>query len=477
MTILLLFSFLLSGLSAPASTCDCPENLTRLSLLLRENYAGYTDKVNPKTEAAYNRHLAQFQTLATRQKTPAACEQVLKNYLAFFGDQHLKLYAAAPDTAATVEPEVFPLTPEAIRAQLAQPSRRRHPLEGIWEREGYTVAVIRDPRSPDLTFAGVVLASTNPAWKPGLVKMKLQPASTGGFSVDYRMGDFSRENTEALFHRNVLDIRWIGQFWKREPQADQPLQPAIYFSQYPYEPIEIRWFDEQTVVLKFQSFNPSYKPLIDSTLAAHENRLKQTPNWVLDVRYNGGGGTGTYQSLLPYLYTSPIVRTGSRYWTSPTNIAKYRELGISFFDEVVAFGEKNPNAWFESPGDTVRLAEVLPNPRRVAILASRRTGSAAEILLLHARQSRKVTLFGENTGGVLDYGDGVEHTLPYAPFTVVIPVRRSNYLDYTHYDGIGITPDVRIPSGAWDWYGFVQDYWKQQDRKSVTEQKPAAKTR
>lgn len=462
--------FLLCLLLAPAArgqSCACPQSLTRLSELLQRNYAGYADKLTSRTDAAHQQLYNQLQTQAARATGEAACVTVLAQYLRFWTDDHLYLTGAATPPGAA-PPAVYPLDKPRAQAYFEANKNRLHPLEGFWRiDDAYQLAIVRRPTKPRNTFVGVVMEAKNPAWKPGMIKLTLRPAGGAYYDLRYTAGDFSSDSTQAVLQAHVLDVFRYGQLQKTYPAAPPTATAANYVSPFPQSAVDFRFPDDSTAVLTLQSFGVAYKASVDSLLTRHQAALRARPNWIIDVRHNSGGGTSTYAGLLPYLATGPIVRSGSRYRLSPDNVRNYEGLLAlplpphvkAFFARMVAQGKAQPDTWADELGDTLRFATVQPNPRRVAILANRQTFSSAEILLLDARQSRKVTLFGENSGGMVDYGDGTRHALPCGGLEVSIPVRRSNYLDSVRYDGAGIAPAVRIPATERDWQGFVRRYW------------------
>jgi hypothetical protein len=112
------------------------------------------------------------------------------------------------------------------------------------------------------------------------------------------------------------------------------------------------------------------------------------------------------------------------------------------------------------------LPEVFPLPSRVAILMDSECASTTEQFLLLARQSKKVTLFGQHSAGVLDYANVRLFTLPSGNCFLAIPTTRSRRLPKEPIDNIGIAPDVHIrnlssPQTSGDpAVEFVQNYLK-----------------
>jgi len=103
------------------------------------------------------------------------------------------------------------------------------------------------------------------------------------------------------------------------------------------------------------------------------------------------------------------------------------------------------------------LDKVYEYPKNVGIIVNRNTASASEHYVITARQSRKVTIFGETTMGAIDtalsgFGD------PVSPCGEII--LHYNDLRYTlvserTFDDIGVQPDIFIDSSVPD-YRWVE---------------------
>ena len=213
------------------------------------------------------------------------------------------------------------------------------------------------------------------------------------------------------------------------------------------------------------------KAVLDSLLAGNKKVLEDIPYWIVDFRDNGGGSTDVFQSLLPYLYTQPFKEYGVSHWLSPDNTAVLKDFLVEnekmmdagsarSIRALVKQGEARPNTWHIGQGETTRLNKH-EMPRRVAILANSGTASSGEAFLEVARGiSAKSVIFGENTGGFMDYGDVMPHDLHCDGLIAAIPTSRMNRIDHgLSYDKDGIAPDVRIGPTEPDWITFVQHYW------------------
>lgn len=229
--------------------------------------------------------------------------------------------------------------------------------------------------------------------------------------------------------------------------------------------------DAQAVLLTIPSAALPQQKVVDSLLAANQVLLTRTPHLLIDVRGNGGGSTTVFLALLRLLYTQPMVLDGIEIRNSPHNLAMYRDLltkpGMPAeirkkLRWVIARMKASPNGFVRAqPGRTITLGKhrVQANPQRVSILIDHRCASATEEFLLAARQSNKVTLFGQPTAGVLDYADIYLEPLPSRFFSVAVPTSRSLRLPDRPFDADGIKPDITVPIWQFDWVHFVRRYW------------------
>lgn len=81
-----------------------------------------------------------------------------------------------------------------------------------------------------------------------------------------------------------------------------------------------------TALFTVPTCNMAYKPILDSLVLSNKEKLEKTRHFIIDVRGNGGGGDAMFASLLPYLYTNPILVYNSDFWSSPNNIRFFEEL-------------------------------------------------------------------------------------------------------------------------------------------------------
>lgn len=281
-------------------------------------------------------------------------------------------------------------------------------------------------------------------------------------------------------------------------EAKTSHSPAVAWS---FEPTA-RVLSDETFLITVPSFAIRYKPGLDALTKKYDAEIKRRPNLILDLRGNGGGSDLAFSSLVPYLYTQPLVTVGSDILVTRENADSWEALltPISAAEKRAPTGrlrammlipkeEKETRAFVadrvkrmraEAEGTFLRsqadccesLPEVFPLPSRIAILMDGRCGSTTEQFLLLARQSKKVSLFGQPSAGVLDYANVRVFALPSGKCFMAIPTTRSRRLPKDPIDNIGIVPDVRIrnltapqTSGATA-VEFVQNHLKRHPRST-----------
>lgn len=229
----------------------------------------------------------------------------------------------------------------------------------------------------------------------------------------------------------------------------------------------IAWLSDKTVLLTLPTFFASAAEGIVKMMADNRKRLERTPNWIIDVRDNNGGGDGTYAPITDAVIGNPIFIAGVEFLSTPANIEATAGL-CDFY----APGDKNciaalerlvtamravpPGTYAPHPslGDTVtRIDPDEPRrkrPARVAVLTDRECGSSCEQFLLAMKQAWNVKLFGRRTAGALDYSNLRPHKLPSGKRLILYATSRSKRLPHLPVDAVGVLPDVFLPPPADD---------------------------
>lgn len=453
-------------------TCSCSSNLDRYIELVTRNYAGFHDKVTSGNQAQYQLLVDSLRSVASITSDKTICFGVLDEYRTFFWDKHLQLggpfMPKAGGDATGSPPITTTWTAEMLRGHFSSIRESLRTLEGIWVLDAYEVGIVFDQATA--LYQAVITKSANPNWKEGMVKFTCPEPVDGHMTARYWRGDLGMMETPATMVQQHIMLEHIGT-WRRtlpvpNTETDERAFELTYGS-------EVQWkvLPDSTLYIKLGSCDLKNKAVIDSLVDANKGLLDRIPNWIMDFRDNGGGSTDVFQSLLPYLYTKPFKEYGVSHWLSPDNTKalgdfirdnekKMDAASLRSMKALVKQGHKRPDTWHIGHGSTARFKKH-DMPQRVAILANSYTASSGESFLEIARgMSGKSVIFGENTGGFMDYGDVMPHDLHCDGLSAAVPTSRMNRLDHgLVYDKEGIAPDVRISAEETDWIAFVRAHW------------------
>ena len=217
----------------------------------------------------------------------------------------------------------------------------------------------------------------------------------------------------------------------------------------------------KTILITLKNFEDyNREPLIEllkknhGTLAAH-------PDWIIDVRANGGGSDSSYAPLLAWLMADEVATVSGELLATPANIDGWtRYCGIASPGDTVcekALQEgadrmrKTATGQYVAQDDSgaLDLDRVKPleprRPSRVAVLIDHDCGSSCEEFALVARQSFQVKLIGRRTYGSLDYSNLRPFELPSGQRRLWYATSRSKRIPGNPVDIAGVPPDIYLP--------------------------------
>ena len=482
--VLLPVTFLIAT-STSAQPCDCPATFAWMVSTFEQNDAGFQLVVDRKGKAAYDEHTGVFRKRVAEAKDLMVCTELLNGWLQWFRRGHIGIgptelaqqaqqqQSSTTPTAAATFPagRTVKLKEADLVKRLERLGDARHPLEGIWSGGPYRAAIVRQPKD-STRFDAVILASKNPNWKPGEVKVELQRQADGRYTGTFYMGDHSTEPVEAVLQGESGSLLQMGANWTREvpaprfTQAERMHQRAME-AEAPF----LERLNERTLYLRIPSFDFAQKVLIDSVLSANDALIRSTENFIIDIRNGTGGSDASYAGLIPYLYTGPMRSVGVKLWATELNAAGYEAYADMFGRDTedgrwcmdaaarmrAAIGtwlDMNDQPWSVDSSHTVS-----PFPQRVGILCNGGNGSTDEQFLLEARTSAKVKLFGHPTMGSLDVSNMRQVTSPDGCFQLGYTMSMSHRLPRMPVDVMGIQPDHYLDEGIPElgWVGYVQE--------------------
>lgn len=482
--------FFLSELSATAQTtsalepCSCLKDFNDVVDNVSVNYPGFNDKVTATTKPRYDA-LTQRLREEARRSSSEDCLPLLQEWIAFFKDHHLSIGSAAPPVQFDEsrpqsirdyfsKTETIKLSEEDFKTYLAKNASTLDAIEGVWESQSgnYRVALVRN-QTPKRDFAGVILRADSVYWVPGQVKLEFAKRSSSDYSATVYLRDHSKDRMNEVFPED-RELRLNGFIWRKvfpeRPVALNIKPTSAEGSERvpPLPKLSFKRLSDSTVLLRIPSFDGALYKETDSIIQANRAIILSTPNLIVDIRNNGGGSSMNYRELLPMLYTDPIIGYASYVYVTDENIKYYEELStnVRFRADTRAWASgilkrivNAPRGTYICknvvPTDTTRFSQVMPYPKRVAVLINKGCASSAENFVNDAKFSKKVTLFGENTGGLFDYGEIYSRNLPCGTVRLHCPTAAQPQ-HLPRIDNIGFSPDVRIDASVGDWVKFAR---------------------
>lgn len=461
--ILSLFTIMVA-FGAYSQQCDCPKMLDSVKIYMEKNYAGAKDKLTSAHATEYKTHNEKYRQLATISKTETHCLYTIDRWLRYFKDRHIYTsFNFGPEKlkAITASTQVFRVDGIDLNSLSAKGPLE---IEGIYHTADtmYRVAVIKVKGFHQ--YAAVILHTKAPEWSTGQMKFEIRKLDAGKYDAIWynrahhpSFGDLDFTNTNGL-----TAAGWIKEgSTQPAPTPDVPL-----FEEENKQVVFYKQLDEKTGYLRIQSFGGNHAAAIDSVVNANKDHLAANPYLLIDVRGNGGGSDFAYRPLKKWIYTQPVKMIGLDIRATPDNVVAweniltepdipedYKDFSKKMLKEVRST-EKDFLSIYADETDSVM--DVLPAPKKVGILVNSRCGSTTEQFLLEAMQSKKVTIFGQPTMGVLDYGNVREKKYTCPDFTLHYAVTRSRRIDAGQgIDNIGIQPDVRVDFEQKDWLETV----------------------
>jgi hypothetical protein len=450
-----------SSFSAFGQNCNCQTELSFVISKIEKNYAGFSDKVNSRTKASYDKQTALALKQAKNITKPAYCVALMNEWLKFFKDGHIQI--GRDRISGEIEKrylekrqsnlERLEISPSVLNALM-----KAKGVTGIYENEDTSVTIaLVESKNSYRDYAGVVLRSKSNNWVAGQVVLELKlNASNHTFegiwydkyaipnSVNYKQAK------NSLGHwQKAGTIRLAAEVVSAVNISSKILSPS-------------------TLYLKVGTFNQANANNIDSLFKVNKAYLEMMPNLILDLRNNGGGADFAYRSITPYLYTDTIHLIGADVLATDDNIAGWAAVATTagippgqraFIQDLIG-KMKYSNGKFISllEDQKVTLDSVKHYPQHIAILINGECGSTTEEFLLQASQSRKVVLMGQHTAGVLDYANvrGTDFScMPYMLYWATSKSRRIN--QGLGIDNIGIRPDVLLKPEI-NWINAAQTY-------------------
>lgn len=433
-----------------------------LSFTIKDTYAGFQDKVKGN----------EFDKLVKKIKRRRSKDTfaLLSHLSSFFKDNHMLLYDDSIRYKRVTDTLVCQKDSQMVQQYFAD-KKAKDPYEGYWlSGYDYCVMALKKVKNHPVTYYGYVVETKSRAI-PGYCILKMIKQKDGTYYTDYIAEDLRiRAFLWAKFKTdNTLWLNSLGGIWHKLPSYQPGLLKNL--TTFSFKP-DFKVLDSNTVMLKMPSFNTPYISIYDSIIKANAKLIEQSNTLIIDIRNNGGGYVRSAWPLLPYIYTRPITHAGGYTLISKKymeeyddKIKRYKADGdtasanafINYRDTLLA------QRGLFYPKDDVVIADslpILPKPKNVAVIINNNCVSSAELMLLNFKQSSKVKIFGEPTGGAVDYLNVYFFRLPRQKYGLSIAsVKRNIKPHEPKYDITGIKPDIEISDDITDWVTFVKNYY------------------
>jgi len=452
-----------------AQNCNCDDNFRFLTDKIKRNYIGYPDKVNSSNQFQFQKFTDSLQHIAS-VSNPYRCLSLIREWLSFFKDKHIEFGMDFNKLSADsvrfffANEEKTRWTESSFKTYLEQSGTILDSIEGIWTTGIYEVGIVKDNSKTATEFIGFVIKADSARWMPQQIKFKIAKIGSQYKTIYFNGGDHSVQFPNLIAQKDLLDFGIFGK-WKRGEKKSKTSSPVKYVA--PDLMASFKVLDKQTSLITLPSFDFKYKLRIDSLIDSNKDNLANTEHLIVDMRDNPGGITGCFDKLLPYLYTNPIYVDGGIVLATGDNIHDGFEKNYPYATPALKKTmKKNAKKLRVHQGEfyklytgrTIKFSKIFKTPSRISILINEHTASSGEFFILRAEQSKKVTLFGRNTAGCVDYADVIITHPPCDFFTLTYPITKSLHSIKRPLDNIGIAPNIRIPENEKDWVNFVKNY-------------------
>ena len=396
--------------------------------------------------------------------------KALSIVLDFFNDQHFKVYTSR--NRLVIDSNRCRDNFNKVNKLFESHDFKRR--EGFWLNEDNNcVIAIRNISKKPLRYIATVIEEHEGNLVPGM-EMNMQQVNDDNFFMDY-FGTYSGKRSflrSSFRNDSILTTGSFGK-WKKLRNYNYR-NPILHKLVRPNDKATGRLFDRDNYIITIPDCSGSNVKRVDSIVRADSVVISHTKNLIVDIRNNLGGKSKAFEPLLPFIYTNPIIRPCAYTYCSEgyaqeltRELNSYLNSGVidsetvNDFKTDIRMVRDSIGKFILYPSDTVRFASIQKNPKNVAVVMNYACESAAELLILTFKQSKKVTLFGEHTAGAVDYLDVYSEDVPSGKYKLYIPTSK-RYIPQNEQsiDGVGIYPQVPISDIEPDWIQFVMRYYE-----------------
>lgn len=324
--LLLIFTILVTNF-VYSQNCSCSDIFFWLKETIEKNDAGFQYAIDQKGETEYKKHSDIFAEKAKSITDKDQCAETLAEWLRFFRkghlwfgvnfDKDLKDKSNQPDIEKIKKQfknwATYPYQEKEFNAYI---SKIKEPgLEGIWTIPPYTIGV----RKVKDEYIGFIIEADGIYWSKSQVKFIIKDEN-GKLKATYYMQDRSAKEMKdvVLLGNNYLQMDWVT-LKRIKPTFPTDKSLDMYFKFLTTDIPIFEKLNDKTAILRIPTFDGSAKKTIDSIITANQHIITTTENLIIDLRYNGGGSDGSFEKILPIIYTNPIRTVGVEFLSTPLN--------------------------------------------------------------------------------------------------------------------------------------------------------------
>lgn len=221
------------------------------------------------------------------------------------------------------------------------------------------------------------------------------------------------------------------------------------------KPYEFKTISDSINYVRVASFDGKLEKELNAFYDSITQVLMTRPYLVIDVRGNGGGNDACFYGLMRFIYTNPIKIDDCDVWVSDENIKLYSKYYPKNELLIQRMKVAKSNSFISiSKNQVWKVSNYTKLPCKVFILQDKGVASSAEDFIFYAKQSKKVTTIGTNTGGYTGFGNVMSIFTPNKLFQLQCTTTR--YKKGSEFEYVGHSPDIKILDFA-TWENVVVD--------------------
>jgi hypothetical protein len=306
----------------------------------------------------------------------------------------------------------------------------------------------------------------------GLTSLKLQGGSTSSVDFCNQLGALTEKVDD--YHLTVHIAEQTCQ--RKWPTATVGPNSGYGKPNNTWSVAFTNYQNQLVPVLAIKKMTAAASPEWNGFFETVQGLVKTAKPFIIDLRRNPGGDSSTGYEMARILYgldksqqvpmpkkqiyrrRTPEAWTAmaNTFWLEMQNLASkgqpIAEYQKANYKGLLGYRQKAidglmPEMEIETRGsEVVDLSHAVTAP--IYVLIDRNCGSSCELTLEALENLPAVVTVGENTTGVVKYGNVAAVYLPASHIVIRLPTQGANYDDGRQVEKIGYAPKVKTPSGT-----------------------------